>query len=93
MDNIRAGDPDTKYDNSAKGRSVWKATPDSESTVGFARLNDDDGALTPADIQRSVYAPIGAAITTSANGRDQKNVVVPAGIVKETNIDQRSDPI
>ena len=72
---------------------AWKSTLDSESTVGFARLDDEDRVMTPADVQKSVYAPIGAAITTGA-GRTGANdvVVVPSAIVKETQIDCTSEP-
>ena len=78
---------------SAPGKSAWKPVPyDSESTVGFARLHDDDGVMSPADVQRSVYAPIGAAISTTA-GEGDKNAtkIVPAGILKEQTMDQRSE--
>ena len=75
------------------GKSAWEAaTYDSESTVGFARLHDDDAALSPADVQRSVYAPIGAAISTTADGGARNTTkIVPAGILKEQSMDQRSE--
>ena len=77
------------------GKSVWKpAAYDSESTVGFARLHDDEVALSPADVQRSVYAPIGAAVSTTAGeGGKGATKIVPAGILKEQSMDQRSEII
>ncbi len=76
----------------APGKSAWEpAAYDSESTVGFARLQDDEGILSPADVQRSVYAPIGAAVSTTAGGGDRTTKVVPAGILKEQTMDQRSE--
>ena len=78
---------------SAPGKSAWEpATYDSESTVGFARLHDEEAAMSPADVQRSVYAPIGAAISISAAGGERNATkVVPAGILKEQTMDQRSE--
>ena len=79
---------------SAPGKSVWEpAAYDSESTVGFARLHDDEGVLSPADIQRSVYAPVGAStISTTADKGDQSAAkIVPMGILKEQTMDQRSE--
>lgn len=85
-------------ETNAPGKSAWKpAAYDSESTVGFARLHDDEGALSPADIQRSVYAPInpvGTAISTTAGEGDRHATkVVPTGILKEQTMDQRSEII
>ena len=77
---------------SAPGKSAWEpASYDSESTVGFARLHDDEGVMSPADVQRSVYAPIAAAISTTAGGGDHTTKIVPAGILKEQTMDQRSE--
>ena len=78
---------------SAPGKSAWEpAAYDSESTVGFARLQDDETAMSPADVQRSVYAPIGAAISiTAAGGERNATKIVPAGILKEQSLDQRSE--
>ena len=78
---------------SAPGKSAWESPPyDSESTVGFARLNDDEGVLSPADVQRSVYAPVRATISTTAAAGD-KNATKPVsvGILKEQSVDQGSD--
>ena len=81
---------------SGKGTHVASAkhsgwTDDSGSTVGFARLQDEEGILSPMEMQRSVYgaAPIGAAVTTSTGPGEKKKV--PMGIVKNTTIDQRSE--
>ena len=92
MDNYRSGT--VRSEAGAGGKSAWKPEYDSESTVGFARLQDDEHALSPADVQRSVYAPIGNATSTSA-GQDQRKdaTIVPAGILKEQTIDQRSEVI
>lgn len=69
--------------------SAW--ADDSGSTVGFARLQDEEGVMSPMDMQRSVYAPlpIGAAITTSAGEGERK--AVGEGILKESTVDQRSE--
>ena len=75
------------------GKSPWKPTSDSESTVGFARLQDDEAAMSPADIQRSVYAPIGTAISTPGGNDKQSTQIVPAGILKQQTIDQRSETV
>ena len=77
------------------GKSAWKPVAyDTESTVGFARLHDDEGIMSPADVQRSVYAPIGAAISTTAGeGGKTATTVVPTGIMKEQTVDQRSEII
>ena len=77
----------------APGKSAWEpGTYDSESTVGFARLHDDEAIMSPADVQRSVYAPIAAAISTTAGGGDRHSrKIVPAGILKEQSMDQRSE--
>ena len=69
--------------------SVWK---DDGSTVGFARLQEEEGVLSPLDMQRSVYGNMGTAVTTSANEAESK--APPAstmGIMKEVKVDQRSD--
>ncbi len=70
-------------------RSTWN--DETGSTVGFARLHDEEGVLSPIEMQRSVYgaAPIGAAITTSTGGGEKK--VVPMGIMKNTTIDQHTE--
>lgn len=80
---------------SAPGKSAWEpAAYDSESTVGFARLHDDEAVMSPADVQRSVYAPIGAAISTTAGGGDgNASKIVPAGILKVQTMDQRSEVV
>lgn len=92
MDNFQRSGP-AHSEMNPPGKSAWKpAAYDSESTVGFARLHDDEAAMSPADVQRSVYAPIGAAISTTATEGDPKSMkVVPAGILKEQTMDQRSE--
>lgn len=92
MDNFtRSGTAHSEMN--APGKSAWKAAAyDSESTVGFARLHDEEGVMSPADVQRAVYAPtgpIGAAISTTAAEGDATKVV-PLGILKEQTIDQQS---
>jgi len=85
------------YDRSTKvrsevgtpGISAWKPQYDNDSMVGFAKLHDQEAAMSPADVQRSVYTPIGAAISTSAGKGEKK--IVPAGIMKEQTMDQRSE--
>lgn len=91
MDNFRSGTVHSEI--KTPGKSVWKpSSHDSESTVGFAQLQDEEGVMSPADIQRSVYAPIGAAISTTAGEGDRKHMkIVPAGILKEQTMDQRSE--
>lgn len=77
----RSGIADSQL--SAPGKSAWEHDArDSESLVGFARLRDEDGVMSPADIQRSVYAPIRTAIPASA-GEGNRNDTIPAGILKE----------
>lgn len=92
MDNFRSGTMHSEV--TTPGKSAWKPAYDSESTVGFARLQDDGEAMSPADVQRSVYAPIGAAISTTAGEGDRHAMkVVPVGILKEQTMDQRSEII
>ena len=94
MDNFQRSGA-VKSEINPPGKSAWKPVAyDTESTVGFARLHDDEGIMSPADVQRSVYAPIGAAISTTA-GEGGKNAtrVVPSGIMKEQTMDQRSEII
>ena len=66
---------------------------DSGSTVGFARLRDEEGVLSPIEMQRSVYGagPIGTATTTSTGGG--ATPAVPLAIMKESTIDQHSEMI
>ncbi len=66
-------------------RSTWN--DETGSTVGFARLHDEEGILSPIEMQRSVYGA--AAITTSTGGGEKK--VVPMGIMKNTTIDQHTE--
>ena len=75
----------------ASKKPTW--TDDSGSTVGFARLRDEEGILSPMEMQRSVYGagPIGAAVTTSTGAGSTKTV--PLGIMKESTIDQHSEMI
>ena len=69
--------------------SMWK---DDESTVGFARLQDDEGVLSPMEMQRSVYAPVGVAISSPRGEKDmQRDTIGHSGIMKEQTIDQRSE--
>lgn len=96
MENIHSGTAHSE--NTTPGKSAFKpALYDSESTVGFARLHDEESAMSPADVQRSVYAPapytpIGAAISTTAGEGDRKSTkVIPSGILKEQTMDQRSE--
>ena len=83
MDSFR-GSGTVQSEISAPGKSAWKpAVYDSESTVGFVRLDDEDGVLSPADIQRSVYAPIGAALSTTAAEGDRNATKVVPVILKQ----------
>ncbi len=70
-------------------KSSWIG--DTESTVGFARLKDDDHPMSPAEIQRSVYSRIGNAVSTPVGGSEYRNV--HAGIIKEQTIEQHSENI
>lgn len=86
--------------NITPGKSAFEpATYDSESTVGFSRLHDEESVMSPADVQRSVYAPtpytpIRAAISTTAGEGDRKATkVVSSEILKEQTMDQRSEII
>ena len=92
MDNIHGT---VHSETSAAGKSVFKpATYDSESTVGFARLHDEESAMSPADVQRSVYTstPYGTAVCTTAGEGDRKATThVPSGIWKEQTMDQKSE--
>ena len=95
MDNFHSRQPSTI----PRGQSAWKSNAgfeDSESTVGFAKLKDDDLAmpLSAADVQRTVYAPlpVGSAVTTNAKAEPEKrNYKASAEILKETTIDQKSE--
>ncbi len=96
MENYQSGT--VHSENTTPGKSAFKpAAYDSESTVGFARLHDEESAMSPADIQRSVYAPtpynpIGASISTTAGEGDRKATkIVPTGILKEQTMDQTSE--
>ena len=69
--------------------SVWR---EDGSTVGFARLQDEEGAMSPMEMQRSVYGNIGSAVTTSANETEMPpSSGRTMGIMKEVKMDQRSD--
>ena len=94
MDKYRSAT--VRSDVGTGAKSPWKPTYDSESTVGFARLQDEEHTLSPIQVQQSVYAPIGRAVTTSSaqeleenNGRN----VAPGRILKEQTIEQRSEVI
>ena len=69
---------------------------DTGSTVGFARLQDEERILSPKEIQRSVYGagPISSATTTSTGGDQKRKVPLSTGaILKESTIDQHSEII
>ena len=54
-------------------KSAWKIeTHDIENMAGFARLHDDETILSPADIQRSVYAPNRITVSTISHEEDQR---------------------
>ena len=87
-------------DSNTPGKSGWKAAADDcESTVGFARLQDEDTAMSPADVQRTVYAPTPApstsvrvAISTVPKERDEKaNSIVQIEMSEARSMDQRCD--
>ena len=80
---------------SAPGKSAWEHdTRDGQSLAGFARLRDEEEVMSPADIQRSVYAPIRAAISASAGEGDRNETkTIPTGIWKEQMMDQRSETL
>lgn len=70
-----------------KNMGTWGTIDeDSGSTVGFARLQDEEGILTPMEMQRSVYGGAGVGAT---GGGDAK--VAGMGILKDTTIDRRSE--
>jgi len=85
----------------APGKSAWAPQAfDSDSTVGFARLNDEEGGvMSPADVQRSVYAPVavGSKLTTTAEREGHRDRTVGGnpqeGILKEQTIDQSSETV
>lgn len=96
MDNIRSGTSDTKTHDHKSG---WTTPHESNSTVGFARLQDEEAYLSPVDVQKSVYGPtmgatpIGSAVTTdTVVEAPTRSPSVSQGIVKNTTIDQRTDP-
>lgn len=91
MDTFRGNTIRSDVGNS--GRSAWKpAAYDSESTVGFARLQDDEQPLSAADVQRSVYNPTGNAVTTSGHYENKNSrATTHNGILKEQTIDQTSE--
>jgi hypothetical protein len=95
MDNFRSGT--VHSEKTTPGKSAFRpATYESESTVGFARLHDEESAMSPADVQRSVYAatPAGTAVSTTAGEGDRKSAkVVPSGILKEQTMEQRSEVV
>lgn len=92
MDNCQSGTVLSEI--ATPGKPAWKPGYNSESTVGFARLQDDENPLSAADVQRSVYAPIGTAVTTTG-GQDNRRgpTTLSSGILKEQTIDQRSEII
>ena len=69
--------------------SRWR--DDDGSTIGFARLQDEEAVMSPIEMQRSVYGPVGVAI--SSNAEKNNAMVFPQGIMKEQTIDQRSEII
>ena len=83
MDTYRSGT--VRLETGTGAKSSWKPAYDSESTVGFARLQDEE---------RSLYPPLGSAITTSGGQEDCKGGnMISGGILKEQTIDQRSEVI
>ncbi|KAL8702705.1 MAG: hypothetical protein Q9201_004126 [Fulgogasparrea decipioides] len=88
MDSYRPGG--VRSEVAAGGKSAWKPAYDSESTVGFARLQDDEQPMSAADIQRSVYAPVGN--TGGMHGK-QGPTAFHNSILKEQTIDQRSETV
>lgn len=92
MDDFRLSE-NADSELNAPEKSAWKpAAYDSESTTEFARLHDDDEVMSPADVQRSVDAQTGAAISTTAGEGDENGTkFVPAGILKDQTVDQRSE--
>lgn len=80
---------------SAPGKPAWEHDArDSKSLSGFARLRDEEGVMSPADIQRSVYGPIPATIPASAGEGDRnEKKTVPAGIWKDLMMDQGSETL
>lgn len=91
MDHYRGGTIRSEVGSS--GRSAWKpGAYDSESTVGFARLQDDEQPLSAADVQRSVYTPIGNTVTTTGHaGPKNGRATVHNAILREQTIDQTSE--
>ncbi|KAL8868716.1 MAG: hypothetical protein Q9174_004804 [Haloplaca sp. 1 TL-2023] len=92
MDNFRGGTHHS--DMHGGGKSAWKPSDDSESTVGFARLQDDEQPMSAADIQRSVYASTGGTVMASGGqGLDKDRPILKNGILKSQTIDQHSEPM
>ena len=85
MDSYRPQPPNDK----STRNSVWR---EDSSTVGFARLQDEEGAISPLDVQRSVYGNIGSAVSTAGSG-EKKALTPGGGIVKEIKVDQHEDYI
>ena len=69
--------------------SLWK---DDESTVGFARLHDDEGVLPPMNPSRNTIPRVGVAISSDSAAKEKSGLDVrQMGITKEQTIDQRSE--
>jgi len=75
-------------------KSGWKPSTDPGSTVGFARL-PDNYRPSAKDSQTSICHSFSAAFQISAarGAKDNSMVIVPWGILKKQEIDQRSDAV
>lgn len=81
MGKLRSGTVRSEIGTGAK--SPWEPACDSESTVVLARLQDDKFVMSPTDIQRSIYSPIRAAITTPGGKNKQSTRIIPTSTFKK----------
>ncbi len=71
----------------------WRQSAENGSTVGFARLQDEDAFPTPPiELQNhAIFAPVsGAGVSTKAGKGGSHGTMVSGGIMKESTVEQHS---
>lgn len=74
-------------------KTPWRQSAENGSTVGFARLQDEEAFPTPPiELQHhTIFAPVqGAGVSTSAEKGGSDGMMVSGGILKESTIEQHS---
>lgn len=89
------GDPHSGKNEFQKSgaKQPWRQSTENGSTIGFARLQDEDALPTPPiELQHhAIFAPVqGAGVSTSAEKGGSDGTMVGGGILKESTIEQHS---